>query len=183
MSIWPCPTLPPGTLGLPGAGLMLPQWTLVAHLADPTRAGFCHLAPGRSWAGAGPAARGVVLDLHHAGSPLLLGADRPAEVDVAALQDLTPDARDRGGVRWMIPLGLVPDAPGTAQAIEAAHRTGEMWVITGEVPLWWQTQREQPDRIPDLAAGVLFPEGSWAAVVPLLAQPDEHGVGTRPADT
>ena len=207
MTTWAWPALPVGTFGLPAPALVMPPWIFEVHLDDVAGAnrappgrrlwralrrslhprvgprGFRRVADPHGWAGVGRADSTLVMELRDPRAAMLVCAQQPHAVNADALLNLEPGAED-GGVHWNYPATVDAMAAGAPEALEQAHRRGWVWLLSGNVPGWWQAvealpEPDQATRMPEIEFTDMFPEGAWAASVPLLAHLDEHGVGTR----
>lgn len=162
-----------GTLPLPGPAVVTSPWALQVRAPDPRQLGFRLVLHPEQWAQVG-AAYNVVADFQEPGELLVVHAERPPEVDADALLNLEPDAERAGDVHWCI--GSTFRGPDAQAFHRHAHRSGRLLLLTGDLASYWTAARNGST----VGFTDLFPTGTWAAWVPLLAHLYSDGVGTHP---
>lgn len=165
--------LPAGSYGLPGPAVVTSPWVLEVRAPRPRRRGFTRVTDPQQW-GRVRTARKMVADYSDPWDVLVISADRPAAVDADGLRNLTPGAAEAGGAHWVI--GSPFHGPAAQAFHDQVHQAGRLLLLTGDLQAHW-TATHTGD-----AAGFaeLFPGGTWAAWLPLLAHVYDDGVGTRP---
>lgn len=162
-----------GTVGLPGPAVVLSPWVLEVRADPPELFGFTRVTSPEQWSQVGTAHL-VAADFTDPWDMLLISAERPDDVDADGLREMRPGAADAGDVHWYV--GSAFQGPTTSTFYDQAHLTGRVLVLTGDLRAYWSAAA--------VGAAVsfpeLFPSGTWAAWVPLLARLYDDGVGTRP---
>jgi len=100
----------------------------------------------------------------------VISAEHPAEVDAAGLRNSTPGAAAAGGTHWV--MGGVFHQPHPLAFHDQVHQAGRLLLLTGDLQAYWSGVRTGATT----SFAQLFPDGAWAAWVPLLLHLDPDGV-------
>jgi hypothetical protein len=179
MTTWSWAALPAGSYDLPAPALVMSPWVLTARESRPTRCGFRHIPRPSSWPKVKPGRAGLVIDFRTTNGPMFSRADDPSAVDYNAIRNMEPGRYESGAVRWTIPVFTQPGQRDISEVFEQAHDSGRVWLLTGELPVYWAAARSGARPSFDQ----LFPDGTWAASVPLSTHLFTDGVGTRPGQS
>lgn len=173
VTTWGWAQLPSGAYDLPGPAVVASEWVLEARERHPDLAGFTRVTAPERWPQVGTA-RGVIADYPNPDDVMVIGADRPAEVDADGLRHVVLGSWAAGGVRWVT--GGMFAGPAAQTFHDRVHEAGRVLLLTGDLRTWWAATHTAET----LSFDQLFPGGTWAAWVPLLTHLYDTGVGTRP---
>ena len=148
-------------------------WVLEARAPRSRRRGFTRVRRPEQW-GRVRTARNMAADCSNPLEVLVISAEHPAEVDAAGLRNSTPGAAAAGGTHWV--MGGVFHQPHLAAFHDQVHQAGRLLLLTGDLQAYWSGVRSGATT----SFAELFPDGAWAAWVPLLLHLYPDGVGTRP---
>lgn len=162
-----------GRYGLPGPAVVTSPWVLEVRARRPRWRGFTRVRRAEHWSRV-RTAKQMVADYSDPWDVLVVSAKRLSEVDADGLRNLVPGAASAGGVHWQI--GSVFQGP-TAQAFhDQVHRVGRLLLLTGDLQAHWSAVHAGRRA----SFSEMFPDGAWAAWLPLLVHLYDDGVGTRP---
>jgi len=148
-------------------------WVLEVRAPHPRRRGFTRVTGPEQWGQVGTA-RKMIADCSHPSDVLVVSAEHPADVDAAELRNSTPGAAAAGGTHWV--MGGVFHEPRPPAFQDQVHQAGRLLLLTGDLQAYWSSVRNGATA----SFAELFPDGAWAAWVPLLLHLYPNGVGTRP---
>jgi len=173
LTTWAWAQLAEGSYGLPGPAVVTSPWVLEARAPRPRRRGFTRVTRPEQW-GRVRTARNMAADCSLPSEVLVISAEHPADVDAAGLRNSTPGAAAAGGTHWV--MGAVFHEPHPPAFHDQVHQAGRLLLLTGDLQAYWLGVRTGATA----SFAELFPDGAWAAWVPLLLHLYPDGVGTRP---
>ncbi len=165
--------LPAGAYDLPGPAILTNPWVLEAREPRPRRLGFTRITRPHQWTRPRTAPR-LIADYRRCDDLSVIHADHPTDVNADALRDLTPGCRTPGGVRWT--MGSMFRGSTADTFHRQVHQRGQLLLLTGDLNAYWDATNTGTTA----TFNQLFPDGTWAAWVPLLTHLYPDGVGTRP---
>jgi len=167
LTTWAWAQLTAGSYGLPGPAVVTSPWVLEVRAPQPSRRGFTRVTGPEQWGQVGTASK-LVADCSEASDVLVISAEHPAEGDAAGLRNCILGAAAAGGAHWV--MGGVFHEPRPQAFQDQVHQAGRL-LLTGDLQAYWSGVRTGASA----SFAELFPDGAWAAWVPLLLHlPQRH---------